>query len=147
MIAEVVIETEHTVWTLVAAAGGGLIDSDQAAAVVDAGTWFAAARQHYYAVIESTATTLPLGSVLHTRYSRSRDSARLRSATRGPATPTHVQWGSIQWWELAALLQDCSEAANLPPIDRALARNALEWLTSAGIEPDADDVPTQKLSG
>jgi hypothetical protein len=136
LVADVVIETEHAVWTLVAAAArDGVIDSEKAAAVVDAAAWFAGARQHYYGVIELTATNLRQGPVLQTRYSRSRDSARLRSATRGPSAPTHVQWGAIQWSELTALLKDCCQAAALPPIERALAQNALDWLTTVGVNP------------
>ena len=88
LVADVVIETEHAVWTLVAvAARDGLIDSEKAAAVVDARAWFAGARQHFCSVIESTATNLRQAPVLQTRYSRSRDSAQLRSATRGSFRP------------------------------------------------------------
>jgi hypothetical protein len=136
VVADVVVETEHAVWTLVAeSASSDLTDSDQTAAVVDAGAWFAGARQHYCGVIESSATNTSLGSVLQTRYSRSRDSGRLRSATRGPATATRVIWGGIRWSQIAALLQDCCESANLPPIERALANNALDWLIHVGLDP------------
>ena len=136
VVADVLIETEHAVWTLVApSTRNDVTDSDQMAAVVDAGGWFAGTREHCCGVIESNATSTSPGLVLRRRYSRSRDSARLRSATRGPATPTHVQWGVIRWSELTALLQDCSEAANLPAVERALAQNALDWLTTVGIDP------------
>ena len=148
LVADVVIETEHSVWTLVAAAArDGLIDSEKAAAVVDAGAWFAGARQHYCGVIESTATNLRQAPVLQTRYSRSRDSARLRSATRGPSAPTHVQWGAIQWSELSALLQDCYQAATLQPIERALAQNALDWLTTVGVNPLPMPPSRETISG
>jgi hypothetical protein len=148
VVADVVIETEHAVWTLVAqSARTDLTDSDQAAAVADAGAWFAGTRQHCCGVIESSATNRSLGSVLQSRYSRSRDSARLRSATRGPAAPIHVQWGAIQWSELTALLQDCSEAANLPPIERALARNALDWLTTVSVDPLPATLARETVSG
>jgi hypothetical protein len=133
VIADVVIETEHAVWTLIAqSASEPLADSERTAAVADAGAWFAGARQHYCGVIESSSANGSLGSVLQARYARSRDSARLRSATRGPTALTHVQWGAIRWPELTALLQDCCEAAHLPAIERALARNAVEWLTTVG---------------
>jgi hypothetical protein len=148
VVADVVIETEHAVWTLVAAAArGGQIDSEKAAALVDAGTWFAGARQHYYGVIELTATNPPQRPVLHARYSRSRESARLRSATRGPSAPADAQWGAIQWPELAALLQDCSEADSLPPIERALAQNALDWLTTVGVTAAAVAPSRETISG
>jgi hypothetical protein len=35
---------------------------------------------------------------------------------------------------LAAILRNCEETGNLPAIQRALARNTLMWLQSAGIE-------------
>ena len=92
------------------------------------GAWFAGARQHFCGVLECRAVNTSFGSVLRNRYARSRDSGRLRSATRGPATPSRVQWGVIQWSELTALLQDCCDAANLPPVERALAQNAVEWV-------------------
>lgn len=148
VVADVVIETEHAVWTLVAqSSSNDLRDSDQAAAIVDAGAWFAGAREHYCGVIESRATTTSPGAVLQTRYARSRDSTRLRSATRGPATPRRVLWGATRWSALTALLQDCSEAANLPPIERALAQNALAWLTTAGVDSLAMPRSRAPISG
>ena len=136
VVGDVVIETEHAVWTLVADSPRcDVTGSEVTAAIVDAGGWFAGVRQHYCGVIESPGRNTSPGSLLQSRYSRSRDSAPLRSATRGPATPPHARWGGIQWSELAAVLTDCCEAANLPPIERALARNALEWLTSVGTDP------------
>jgi len=141
VVADVVIETEHVVWTLLAeSARNDLIHSHLTAALVDAGAWFAGARQHFCGVLEcSTVGTSP-GSVLRTRYARSRDSARLRSATRGPATPARVQWGVIRWAELGSVLQDYCDASNLPAIERALARNALDWLIRVGIGPEVDDL-------
>jgi hypothetical protein len=148
VVADVVIETEHAVWTLIAdSARNDLSDSYLTAAVVDAGAWFAGARQHFCGVLECRAVNTSLGSVLRNRYSRSRDSGRLRSATRGPATPSRVQWGVIQWSELTSLLQDCCDTANLPPVERALAQNAAEWLTRVGVGPDVDDLQPLGISG
>lgn len=134
VVVDVLIETEHAVWTLIVdSPARTVMDSDAMAAVLDAGSWFAGLRPLYCGVIESTTGNASPGSVLHDRYSRSRDSARLQSATRGPSTPTRAHWGAIRWSGMAALLQDCSEAANLPSIERALARNALEWLRRVGV--------------
>jgi hypothetical protein len=136
VVADVVIETEHTVWTLVAPSESTeLADSDQTAAMADASAWFAGARQHYCGVIESNSGPTSHGPRLQRRYSRSRDSARLQSGTRGPTAPTRVAWGSMQWSALAELLQDCCDAASLPPIERALGQNALDWLRSVGVHP------------
>jgi hypothetical protein len=53
--------------------------------------------------------------------------------TRGPATPSPVAWTAIGWPDMAAVLEECGNASNLPPIERSLARNALDWLDAAGI--------------
>jgi hypothetical protein len=117
------------------------------AAIVDAGAWFAGRRQHYCGVIESISANHSCVSVLQDRYTRSRDSARLQSATRGPAAPARGQWGAIRWPDTAAVLCDCSEAASLPPIESALARHALEWLLRAGIHPETGDAAMRRISG
>jgi hypothetical protein len=148
VVADVVVETEHAVWTLVAqSARIDLTDSSHTAAVADAGGWFAGSRDHYCGVIESSTHSRSLGSVLRSRHSRSRGSARLQSATRGPTALMHVLWGAIQWSELAALLRECCEAANLPPIQRALANNAFDWLTAVGIDPQHTRRSPATLSG
>lgn len=132
-LADVVIETEHDVWTLLVASAAAAADEhDRAGAVVDAGAWRAGARQHHCGVIESAGSG-GFGSLLQARYARSRESTRLRSVTRGPATPSPVAWTTIGWPDLAAVLEECGNASNLPPIERALARNALEWLDTVGI--------------
>lgn len=141
VVADLVIETEHAVWTVIAeSAGRDVLDSEAAAAVVDAGAWFAGVRQHHCGLIESEQRTTSLGSVLQTRYSRSQQGARLRSATRGDAVPTHVGWGDIRWSDLASVVKDCSEAASLPPVERALAQNVLDWLTRVGVHPRPTEI-------
>ena len=54
---DVVIETEHAVWTLIVATDRGrwLDDDQRIADVVDAGSWLAGAREHYCGVIERAA--------------------------------------------------------------------------------------------
>ena len=129
VLADVVIETEHTVWTLIADPGRhDLTDAAHVAAIVDAGAWLAGSRQHVCGVIESPAGHDGWGSLLKARYARSRESARLRSPGRGSSASPNVQWGSIGSSDLAALVSDCAEAAALLPVERALARNAAEWL-------------------
>ena len=133
---DVVIETEHDVWTLIVPCPGEVADiQDRAVHVIDAGAWLAGARAHHCGVIESDGDSAIAGSLLKSRYARSRDSAALRSASRGPAAPSTITWGVIRWPDLAALLRECSEARNLPPIERALATNAMDWLYAVGIEP------------
>jgi hypothetical protein len=133
---DVVIETEHAVWTLIVATDrdSWLGDDPGIADVVDAGSWLAGAREHYCGVIDRAAGGVSLGTVLRDRYSRSRDSAALRSQTRGPAQPTRVVWGAVRWDDLAAILAECAAASHLLPIEQALARHALTWLKQAGID-------------
>jgi hypothetical protein len=133
---DVVIETEHDVWTLIVPRQGEVSDiQERAVHVIDAGAWLAGARALHCGVIECDGDNAIAGSLLKSRYARSRDSAALRSTSRGPAAPTAITWGVMEWSDLAAILQECSEARNLPPIERALARNAMDWLQVAEIEP------------
>jgi hypothetical protein len=134
---DVVIETEHALWTMIVS--GVDVDwsdgDERAARVIDAGAWLAGARDHYCGVIEAETSAISIGGVLTRRYARSRDSVSLRSATRGPAAPALKGFGAVPWAGLAAILRDCAEAENLPPIERALARNATGWLEQVGIRP------------
>jgi hypothetical protein len=146
LIADVVIETEHAVWTLATSQGTDRADGVGAAAMADAGEWFAGKRRHYCGVIEPAGSATSLGLVLRERYARSHESARLRSATRGPAAAPHVQWGALRWPDLAAVLVDCRDADSLPAIERALARNCLDWLAQAGVRHDGAGVSRRTFS-
>jgi hypothetical protein len=42
---------------------------------------------------------------------------------------------------------DCCAAANLPPIRRALAQHALDWLTTGGVDPAMTTVSGETISG
>jgi len=127
---DVLIETEHAVWTLAVAGQRGqwLEDDDRAAHVIDAAAWESGPRDHYFGVIETDTTSASVGRILIERYSRSRDSAELRSFTRGRATPPLSAFGVVRWTDLAAILRDCGEAPGLSMIERALAQNCLTWL-------------------
>jgi hypothetical protein len=136
VVIDAVIETEHDLWTLLVPPGGALTDiSERAADVHDAGGWFAGRRSHHCGVIECDTPDSMIGSLLKSRYARSRESASLRSSTRGPAAAAASTWGGLRWSDLAAVLAECRDADSLPPIERALARNAVDWLRSVGIEP------------
>ncbi|HET9262574.1 MAG TPA: hypothetical protein VFO14_05995 [Vicinamibacterales bacterium] len=138
-VVDIIIETEHAVWTLFAASGRNRENHEKetVARLIDAGAWLAGARRHYGGVIETEVTDASFGGVLKSRYSRSRESVTLRSASRGPARPTLSGWGALRWTDMAALLHECEDAHNLSPIERALARNAVGWLRDVGIEPSA----------
>jgi hypothetical protein len=135
-IADVAIQTEHAVWTLIAADGRDHSTDgvDRVAHLVDAGAWLAGTREYYCGVIEAATGTASLGAIVKSRYSRSLKSVDLWSASRGPATPTLSACGTLHWEHLAAVLQDCQEAQNLSAIERALAANAVAWLEKVGVE-------------
>jgi len=127
-VADVVIETEHTVWTLLAPTAGYDGDDSKVAQVADAGAWLAGAREHYCGIIDTQTTSSSFGGVARRRYARSRESVTLRSATRGSAAPVLTRLGTIEWSALVSILKECQEAQSLTHIERALARNAVEWL-------------------
>jgi hypothetical protein len=134
-VVDVVIETEHAVWTLMVAPADRPDDDGGVAAVIDAGAWLAGAREHHAGIIETRTTNTSFGGRLRERYARSRGSVELRTATRGPARPTSTPPGTLEWTDLTAILEDCQDAPHLAPIERALARNAVEWLRRAGAAP------------
>lgn len=134
IVADVVIETEHTVWTLlVASSVDGEEDDRRVTQMVDAGSWLAGARQHCCGVIDTAIAGTSIGDVMRRRYGRSRDSLELRSSSRGPSTPRTTTVGAMQWSDLAAILNDGREAASLSAIERALAHNACVWLQTVGV--------------
>ncbi len=135
-VADVVIETEHAVWALIVANARdhAADDVERIVDLVDATTWLAGARESYCGVIESATASMSPGALLRSRYSRSRESARLRSASSGLTRPALAGCGAFRWTDLAAVLHECENAENLSPIERALARNAVAWLQAAGNE-------------
>jgi hypothetical protein len=138
VVVDVVVETEHVVWTLIVA--NRVYEStvhDRVTQVIDAGGWLAGARDHYFGVIEGDSDSGSIGDSLKRRYARSSASFQLRSASRGPARPRLDGLGSVRWNDLAAVLHDCQSSDNLPPIQRVLARNTLVWLQGVGIETAA----------
>jgi hypothetical protein len=130
---DVLIETEHAAWTLVVAGQRErwLEDDDRAARVIDAAAWETRPRDHFFGVIETDTTSESFGGVFMDRYSRSRDSAELRSFTRGRMAAPLTGYGAVRWTDLAAILRDCSESRSLSMVERALAQQCLGWLASA----------------
>jgi len=132
---DVIVETEHAVWTLITA---NPVQPehvhDQMTTVIDAGGWLAGAREHYCGVIEEEIETRSVADSLKTKYARSRASVQLRSASRPPAEPNLKAVGGLRWRDLSAVLRDCEQSDSLPAIQRALARHTLAWLESVGIE-------------
>jgi hypothetical protein len=134
VLVDVLIETEHAVWTLIAADGSDA--SERLTAIIDAGAWLAGARDYSVGVIDSGEEPA-LSRATHNRFSRSPRSVALRSATRGPAVPRVRAHGALSWPDLAAVLHDYATSDALPEIERLLAHNALDWLRSIGITPNS----------
>lgn len=139
VVADVVIETEHAMWSLVAGGGssqlsaeGDGVTGDMASRIIDAGAWHAGRRRHYFGVIEIDEG--PSGEVLMRRLSRSKASVHLRSRLRDASAPV-AGVGVIQWTHIATILTECERAGVLSPIERALARNARRWLDRVGVRP------------
>lgn len=133
---DVLVETEHDVWCLCVPPRAARPDFlEQASDVVDAVGWVAGRRPHHCGVIAHDDDGMKTGSLLKSRYERSRDSAMLRSAARGPAGSATGTWGVVSWSDMKCVLEECARSPCLPAIERALAANAVDWLRSVNIAP------------
>ena len=134
--ADVTIETEHAVWTLLVASNRDREGSDgPLCRLIEAGAWLAGVRHHYCGVIDASTCQPSVGELLRSRFSRSRDSVLLRTSNRITAAAGVHGIGVATWPDLAAVLIDCAQSEHLPAIERALAMNAGSWLRRVGIEP------------
>ena len=139
VVADVVIETEHAVWTLMLCGDdprhvdAESVKGDFASQLIDATSWSAGTRGCYFGILSSQPRHQDAGVALVERYFRSRDSLQLRSDTQGNALSNVRGIGSVRWTDLAAILRDCEQADVLTNIERALARNAVTWLEQVGI--------------
>jgi hypothetical protein len=139
VVADVVIETEHAVWTLMPCAENlrhvpaESPKGDLASQLIDATSWYAGTRSCYFGVVLCQPSHQDAGVALVERYFRSRDSLRLRSDGRDNHLANVRGVGSVRWADLGAILRDCERAAALTDIERALARNVVTWLEQVGI--------------
>jgi len=138
-VADVLIETEHTVWALMVRSDDRLEDhvsgADPVAQLIDAGSWFAGTRDFHIGFIVVDPESAPVATALVRRYGRSTNSVMLRSGSRA-CSMTNVRGIALTCWvDLAAILRDCEQSPVLSDIERALARNALAWLLRVGIVP------------
>ena len=85
-MADIVIGTEHAVWTLMVRRDEWLEDheagSDPVARLIDAGSWFAGARDYHFGLIVFDPERTPVAEALVQRYRRSENSLSLRSSSR-----------------------------------------------------------------
>jgi hypothetical protein len=140
-VADILIETEHAVWTLMVMGDdaswheGDAGASDPMARLIEAGSWLAGTRDYHFGVVVFEPNRSPITTAMVQRYGRSRNSLTLRSGPRAGAMANVRGVGLTRWTDLAAILQDCEHAQVLSDIERALARNALTWLARVGIVP------------
>ncbi len=141
-MADILIETEHAVWTLMVRRDDWLEEteagSDPVARLIDAGSWLAGTRDYHFGLIVFDPERTPVAKALVQRYGRSKNSLSLRSGSRSGAKVNVRGVGLVRWADLAAILRDCEAARVLSDIERALAANALTWLAEVGIVPTAE---------
>lgn len=129
--ADVVIETEHAVWTLLVCprrcqcVDGAGEWCDPAAPLVRAGGWHAGSRQHFAGFIVSGPYEADRHATLVSRYHRSSASPSLRAGERQDALLTRPGIGVLGWSDIVAILDDAAQADVLAPLERAVARAAL----------------------
>lgn len=139
VVADVMIETEHAVWTLIVGrVESRQIDSevsqpDHTALLIDATSWYAGTRDCSFGMISERKMHQEPAVALVKRYLRSKESLRLRSEWRGNALSNVRGVGSLAWTDLAAVLRDCERADVLTDIERELARNVMRWLEHVDI--------------
>jgi hypothetical protein len=138
-VADILIETEHTVWALMVRSDDWLEDhvsgTDPVARLIDAGSWFAGTRDFHFGFIVVNPERAPVATALVRRYGRSKNSLLLRSGSRAGSVMNVRGVGLTRWADLAAILRDCEQSPILSDIERALADNALAWLLRIGIVP------------
>ena len=140
--ADVLIETEHLVWTLVTTFGTDIVWPDNEAGgldpmgrLIDAGSWYAGRREYYCGLIVREPSDTARGASLVQRYA-----SRTAAATRMPAAPApgHARAvrgiGLARWRDMVEILKDCAASTVLTDLDRTIAARALEWVGGTGID-------------
>lgn len=133
VLADVVIETEHLVWTLVTTFGADILSPDADSAsldpigrLIDAGSWFAGRREHYCGLIVRDPSDTPRGASLMQRYAGK--AAGITRVAAGAAGRGVRGVGIARWDDLVEILEDCATSPVLTDFDRAVARRALAWV-------------------
>jgi hypothetical protein len=134
--ADVVIETEHAVWGLLARHGGDVVRGaedlhgvDPIAALAHATAELAGTRRAYVGLVMSAPEECPLGIALIGRYRTSATALRLRLDGVTPSAPTNVGgFGAIRWNDLKTILEECAAGAAVPALQRDLAGRTASWL-------------------
>jgi hypothetical protein len=147
VVADVVIETEHAVWTLMLCGEdlrhleAASVEGDFASKLIEATSWYAGTRSCYLGILSSLPGHQDVGVALVERYFRSRDSLQLRSDTRGNALSNVRGIGSARWSDLAATPR--SRSVQIDETHRYVADPALE--TTKSKRQAAGRVLTQRV--
>ncbi len=134
--ADVLIETEHTVWALIVCADGD-IDSaswdcgiDPVAMLAYAASWFAGRRECYVGVVVGSRRHAAQAVALIEKYQLSPTALRLR-IPRGHDPSNVLGFGFTSWECLIAILRDISRGDVIPSVERVIAQRTLEWCEEA----------------
>lgn len=133
VVADVLIETEFTVWALISLVGRDINHAqdgspDMVARMIDAACWCAGARECSVGLIVSDPAHSPRAVSRVRHYARHR--SHVVNVLAGYAE--HVRKvgaiGVARWTDLAEILGDGAASDALTPVDRAIANRALEWI-------------------
>lgn len=142
VLADVVIETEHLVWVLLATYATDVPWPDADAAVLDpigkladAGSRLAGRRDLCCGLIVSRAEDAPVGAAMIRKYAGQNSVLRFPSSHSAPALRGA---GIVTWLDLAAIVGDCAASPVLSDLDRLVARTTLDWIERSPISRTAD---------
>ena len=130
--ADVLIETEHAVWTLIVCVDGDIeaasrdSDIDPVAMLAYAASWFAGRRECYVGVIVGSRPEAARTVALVEKYQVSPNALRLR-IPRGHDASNVLGFGFTSWECLIAILRDISRGEVIPDVERVIARRTLGW--------------------
>ena len=138
-MADILIETEHAVWTLMVRRDDWLEGTEAGSDPVADSSMRSGSRALATTTLVSSCSILtpPLPALVRVTADR-KNSLSLRSGSRSGPKVNVRGVGLMCWADLAAILRDCEESRVLSDIERALAANALPGSQEVGIVPTAE---------
>jgi hypothetical protein len=140
---DILIETEYAVWFIEAKYKSDVSERttndpkrDQILRNIDVGSWYAGARDFYFALLVLNEKHTPVGVSLIDRYATSNE-ILARLPHRPDRLPNLKGIGRLKWADVAAVLSDCSQLAARED-ERHFAKRALDWLQTKGIVKSRD---------
>ncbi|MCC7418471.1 MAG: hypothetical protein IT176_15145 [Acidobacteria bacterium] len=139
--ADVLIETEHAVFGLMALFGRDLSwdasaepAADPVLQLIDGVSFRAGVRGCYVGLVASDAQA-PVAASLFDRYAGSRDGLARRLPARRDGLANICGIGRTTWTNMHTILRDCAGADVLDDLERYAASRTVRWLAAAGIAP------------